>query len=269
MCGDEFEVSAAPPAEGRPPPMTESEPGPSAAPPKDADPDRARETARWAWTKRGLGFHYARIVVIILSFLAYLFALVLQSVHATPVAAVLLCSSFGVSLVGPALGLIGSLLCLRVPSQAGARPFIILSLMLDVIVIPSTSLQYTGVLTAAAEAVGLSTPLLALIVFGALQMADWVFYIFFQRRLAQFFDDDNAADEAVQVLVRGVLLVVAPVLLVFGFIVLLVQVPLVGCLMLPLAYLLLIFLAALYVKFLLRQLALIDTLRGLIRNAGF
>jgi hypothetical protein len=257
MCGDQFEVPAAAIAAEAPP----------AAPtrPTEDDPERVR----WAWTRAGLGFHYARLVVVLLSFLAYLFALILQSVHAIPVAAVLVCSSVGESLVGPALGLVGSFLCLRVPRDTDARGFIIASLLLDMVVIPFTTLQYTGVLAGLADVVGLSDPLAVLIVFGLLQMADWALYLFFQRRLALTFDDANAADEAVQILVRGLLLVVGPVLAVFGFMALLTQVPLVGCLMFPTAYLLLFVLAVLYVNFLLRQLALIASLRGLIRRAAY
>jgi hypothetical protein len=236
----------------------------------------ALEKIQWSWTLRGLGFHYARLVILLLSLLAFLLALILEGMHATPVAALLVGSGIGMSVVGPALGLIGSFLCFRIPRPVGARRFIALSLLLDVAVIPLNYFHYNGAFAATAEAIGLPPQYAGPVLFAVVQLTSWICYMFFQRRLAEFFDDSMADDEAWRILGSGILLAVALALVVAGLVVVLVRLPqllanepLAIAFIRPVAYLALLLLAFLYAKLLFRQLALIGTLRGLIRKAGF
>jgi hypothetical protein len=283
LCRQEFEV-----------PQAEAAPasGPVARAPTVYDPAEAREKAQWAWTKRGLGFHYARLIIVILSFMVFAVAGALESAQLIRAAGVALWSLLGMSLLGPGLGFIGSLLCIRVPPHVGARRFIALSLLLDVAVIAFIYLYLTENLAGTREAVGLDPEFVAVIIFTLIQLADWISYLFFQRRLAQFFDDSIATDEAMQIMAWGVILgalVSAPALLapligktpelalavwiaelVLCFAVLVVAWPLDSAAMYVYGFIFMpFFLLAVCLRLVFRQLTLIGTLRTLIGKAGF
>jgi len=226
----------------------------------EEEEDAGGQARRWAHVERGLGFLYARLVIVLVCFLLGLSRLILEGSILSKVNQILvLTEAVGLLVAGPVLGLIGSLFSLRVPRYTGARPYIVLSFLLDPVSLPFAYFYFVGQYTPQGE-------LLVLLGGRAAQAMSWVLYILFQRRLAVHFNEEIAADEAAQILVWGVILVPAPWALVGAFLLLFQVAPFLAFITGPGWMVLPFVLIVLYVKFLLRQLALLGTLRQVIRS---
>jgi hypothetical protein len=250
-----------------------------------------RNQTRLSWVDRGLGFHYARLVVVLLFDVILgvgfrFFAVIIPSQSSV--------IPYGVVLplmIAALLGLIGSILCLRAPPQSKARILILLALLLDLVVFPSTYFIYfnSNTISFNADGIGLTPEqvvLAGIIVGEVFQLISWICFVFYLRQLALHFHEEVAADEAIQILVWGIGLLVVPLLLfalgAFGLVSFWLLFIYLGLLyILSLAsfwesvpsvgrfyWLLLWFVAPIYLyfKFLLKQLSLIATVRQVIRR---
>jgi hypothetical protein len=143
----------------------------------------------------GLGFHYSRLVLLLLSTLLSMVPIVLGRVVAIQV-----------QIVTPPLGLIASILCLWIPRQTGARGLVLASLILDLATL------FLG-LVLFVVAIGFSPEtalLLTLPVYG-LSFASWVLFMLTLGRLCSFLRDEGMAEEATEILIRGsILMLFAP-----------------------------------------------------------
>jgi hypothetical protein len=212
---------------------------------------------------RGLGFHYARLVLFLLEILLFL---VLGLLGVTPdslptrvLAMTLALVTFGIILLVPLLGLIGSILCLWVPPESAARRFIWTSLVIDLILLGLS--VFGGI----AEAAGIARLLWQ---GGSLVLAvlSWVFFMLFLIRLGWYFDEPVIAEDGRALLIKGIALAVLVPLGLVGILVMLYALPPVGCLLVLLTPVLLVVVLVVYIKFLFQQLALIGSLRQVIRS---
>jgi hypothetical protein len=171
----------------------------------------ARQTGRrelpagFSVVQRGLGFHYARLV---LTLLALLVLMGLVCYGATTKARaddeglwIGGLAALGIVVLAALFGLVGSLLCLWVSGDSPAWWLIFLSLLLDVLTLPlAVYLQMAG-----------RPPLLGWVV----AFVSWLLFMLFLCRLARGIDRPGEANELMALITRGVaLLVGVPLLLV-------------------------------------------------------
>jgi hypothetical protein len=189
-------------------------------------------------TNVGLGFHYARILTILIAMTVVMVCSIIGVVGGAGAAAggdargaagalaflgvvSLLSNAVGL-FVAPALGITGSSLCCFVPGKTGAKPLIIVSLALDgaAFVLPILAIVLSGAAALRGAGAGAGLAALAFILLGFVcQLAGFVLFMLFLRQLARFMDDDGSADEAISIIIHWLILLIGvPV----GFIVLLV-----------------------------------------------
>jgi hypothetical protein len=202
-----------------PKPVRQPTPRPQPAPAASEDSVEIDEAAvpqyGFAGVYRGLAFHYfktaANILAVILFSILLAIVLYLQTrppdwvVGIAVIATLILLIALVVLLfVSPLLGLLGSILCLSVPSGTrGARGFIMVSVLLDVLPIAGLGVGYLldaqGVLdwppTDPRTGFGPATRLAQ--VFGTLSGLGAVsFFLVFLSCLSRYFRDRVLADEA-------------------------------------------------------------------------
>jgi hypothetical protein len=198
--------------------------------PLDTDEDRPRKRGRrqaLSRVHRGLGFHYARQIILLVGLLISLLQLILLGPKLLPTAdapregsvrsflftavgflVLLLSEGRGV------IGILGSAFCAAVPAKSGARGLIVASLVLDCLTLPLPLIvPFLDDLPGA---------LLSLVgsVFG---LVAWILFMLFLRKLAYYLDAEDCGDEAQHLLIKGLLMLIGlPVaLIVAGIIALL------------------------------------------------
>jgi hypothetical protein len=158
-----------------------------------------------ATVRVGLGLHYARLVLTLLTFLALMGLVCYAAMTRAQVqdrgVAVGALATIAVGLLAALLGVVGSILCLWVGRASRARGFILASLVLDAL---------TVAVAAWARAAALPDLLAWVPAF-----ASWILFMLFLRRLALYLDRPGEADECMALITRGVALLVAVPLLLF------------------------------------------------------
>ena len=153
----------------------------------------------------GLGFHYARLVLTLAAILVMMgltcYEAMARPEADDPVQILGGLAAVGVALLAVGLGIVGSTLCLWVGRASGARAFIFVSLLLDVLILPLF--------------VYLQIAALSVLIGWVIAFASWVLFMVFLRRLAVYIDRPGEANELMVLITRGVALLVAvPLLLV-------------------------------------------------------
>jgi hypothetical protein len=182
---------------------------------------------RWALTRLGLGFHYARILCFLIVITTTTFLLVLYPIlsrEGEPVVAVIGCLANVALALTPVLGLVGSLLCLWLPKKTGvARNLISVSFGLDAGALGGLVIGFLVTVAASGVNVGglgggtgaLSAALL-LILLGILAMfAAWILFMLFLRSLAWYLDDSASGDEAMHLMIWTISLSLVPPLIIW------------------------------------------------------
>jgi hypothetical protein len=197
---------------------------------------RHQERRGLRWVSAGLGFHYWELVFF-LGGVALTAAVLISGVFGlgwpAPVPLILTLAATLTRLAAPLLGVVGAVLCLSVPVQSRARPFMAVSLILK-LGLPVTPLfllyiyflydgWYAGKLALVLLVGDPSREVAAWLFFLLLlgRLAAWLSFLLFLGRVAGYLEEPVAADEAVQLIwaaVRGlgvlVLLVLVAVALV-------------------------------------------------------
>ncbi len=244
---------------------------PAALPETDAGPapENAPAARRWARTDRGLGLHYARLVVFLLWILGMCMALLAEPLIDDEVFGWL---NVGLILWGylltPLLGVVGSILCLWVPSEARARGFVGASLLLDLVMLVLSYLPLWQELSR-------DDAMLVRIAGIGVEIVSWGCFVLFLRRLAQYLRQEVAEDEAAGILLRGIVLLALVVLLAtpYGWVVILRvgwrgRLAVLAFLLWSLRYLLPFVFLVFFINLLFRQLNLIVRLRAVIRQVA-
>jgi hypothetical protein len=156
-----------------------------------------------AKVRQGLGYHYARVVVLLLtifvlcvSYAFGTFAEIIPVLH--EISGVGLLLTIILLYLQPLLGLVGSILCLAVPPQSGARGYIIASVVLDLAAIPiGAVITFSDIPTIAGAPLG---------------FVAWVLFMLFLRHLANFLHRWVEESESREILFDGFLLLVPPLL---------------------------------------------------------
>jgi hypothetical protein len=172
------------------------------------------------WVQLGLGFHYAKLLTILIGIFLAMVGLILaaftdMNVVGIGARLVVIAAWAVVALVAPVLGLVGSVLCCRVPRRTRGRPLIVTALALETAALAVPILLLVlgdGAAALRADGAGRHVATVAL---GQLApvctLVGFVLFMLFLRRLASFLNQPGAADEAVTIIYRYLLLyVVAP-----------------------------------------------------------
>ncbi len=217
---------------------------------------------------RGLGFHYAKQILLLIGLLLNLLRMIFLGPRLTGLVegqdegAVksFLFAALGIVLllvlvVRGVLGVIGSVQCAAVPPKSGARGFILASLVLDCLALP------IPLVTQVADFGPLVGFLLA-VTEGLLGLVSWVLFMLFLRKVAYHLDADEAGDEAMHLIVKGLLLLVGiPLGVIAGaFIALLTCMRGFGAFLVAI-----VLLGIVFINFLFEVLALIGRVRAAIR----
>jgi hypothetical protein len=175
------------------------------------------------WVRLGLGFHYAKLLTILIGILLAMVGLILaaftdMNVVGIGARLVVIAAWLDVSFGAPVLGLVGSLLCCRVPCQTRGRPLIVTALALETAALAVPILLLVvgdGAAALRADGAGTNARTVALgQVAPVCTLVGFVLFMLFLRRLAFFLEAPGAAEEAVTIIYRYLLLyVVAPVAL--------------------------------------------------------
>lgn len=163
----------------------------------------------------GLGFHYARLLVYLVSILIWMATILIAGLSGAAqsgdtlgllrfLEVVLI---IGMLIVTPLLGLAGSILCLWVPGGSGARPWISLALALDTVLFPLAVVRTLAGLGPTAVLVLMSVSFLLI-------LAAFVFFMIFLSTLAEYLDQPGLSQEAHHLLFKGIALPVAFLMLV-------------------------------------------------------
>jgi hypothetical protein len=207
---------------------------PGAAAPGGVDPLVGKKDA--APTKRqalekvhlGLTFHYARLVLLLVSVVTLIGCLVFSAMAAKEqkvvsttgvLAIVTIIVTAALSLVQPILGMVGSMLCLWVPAKSEAKGFILASLVVDALTLP-VGLGLT-ILAMALQVGGEQSPLklLAALATAPMGMISWILFIFFLRKLAYYLRQQDHGDDALRLVIQALAIVVlGPVALGLAFV---------------------------------------------------
>jgi hypothetical protein len=226
------------------------------------------EEKNWRRVALGLGFHYARLVVFLLGILGFFSIALAEPFLDDLVIPIVLVMFLTVCflLMAPTLGLIGSIFCLSVPKEAGARRLLVASLLFELGPFALTYFTFAGALQPAEEALGLKGRNIAFLGGLLFQLTSWFFFMLFLRQLALYLDQQVQADEVVQLLAKGFALLLIPPLIVLGSAWLMEVLVFLGCLLGPIMMALPFVVLVLYIMFLFQQLALIGALRQAICN---
>lgn len=162
---------------------------------------------RLALTRLGLGFHYAKFLIMML--------LVLTPCL-TPYLGGFACASGIIPTILPLLGLAGSLMCFWVPPKARSRLLIQLSFGLDagsmLLILPGIVLLGLG---------GGGVVLLVLSVLASL--ASSILFMLFLRALAVFMEDEVTAEAAMRSMTHWLAVVIVPPLLFIPLVVIAIK----------------------------------------------
>jgi hypothetical protein len=241
----------------------------------DRQPFRAEDRDR---VNLGLGFHYARIAVMLAgvallfvglavgTFVAVVGSAQARQGHVSKgtivsvglVWLVFALVGFTFRFVTPLLGLAGSSLCMWVPLHTGAWGCMLASLILDAVATLVSLLLLLPGLVSSSEGAALA----ALPAF-LLSLAAWVLFVIALYRLSVYLKEEKMAEEAVQILQRGIAILILTPLVLFALVALAGSC--VGALFSPP-----IALYSLYYLFffLRRQLDLVGSLRQVIASRG-
>jgi hypothetical protein len=185
-----------------------------------ADAERARKRGRrqaLAKVHRGLGFHYAKQIILLVGLLLWLLQLILlgpkflgedpgsvRSFLFTAVSILLLL----LDEVRGGVGIVGSVFCAHVPPKSGARELIIASLVLDCFTLP---------LPLVALALDPIPGALLSILAWLFGLVAWMLFMLYLRRLAYFLDADQHGDEAMRLMLKGLFLLIGmPFAIIIG-----------------------------------------------------
>jgi hypothetical protein len=186
---------------------------PTTVAPLEADEDRPKKRGRrqaLAKVYRGLGFHYARQIILLIGLLIALLQLILvgpkliptgDAAPEGPVRPFLFTAVnillLIVSELRGVVGIIGSAFCAAVPPKSGARGLIITSLVLDCLTLP----------------LPIVTPFLDLLAGALLSMlaslfglVAWMLFMLYLRKLAYYLDAEQFGDEAMRLILKGLLM---------------------------------------------------------------
>jgi hypothetical protein len=174
----------------------------------------------------GLGFHYARLLVLLVSVGLLYGGIFVGSILLTfgggagsvksglmglgLIFVVSAIAGFLISFIAPILGLVGSALCLWVPAQSGGKGFIIASLALDgVALVMGLVLRLVGL--------AMDNPIPGLVGVGfsyLLGCFAWAMFMVFLGRVCAYIDQPKMAEESGNLLIQGaVIMAVSPLLL--------------------------------------------------------
>jgi hypothetical protein len=247
--------------EKTPPPATETAepPAPEAVETEEDRLHEAQRLQRWRRVGRGFRFHHGRLIVVLA---CLLLALTITSLtEFLPHSAIQILEyvlAVGILIVAPLLGMLGSFLCLWAPKDTGARPLIMVSYFFDLVALP------LGICYLANQFNSSEERTYARLGGVAVEMISWVMFIFYLRRFALFFDQLSAADEALQIVLWGIALVLTPWLLLGVILQVINLVPVLGRLSLPGLAVLALVVVVLSVLVIMHQLTLIRRLRRVI-----
>jgi hypothetical protein len=230
---------------------------------EDFEDDRPRKTGgmkrrqRMKLVNLGLGFHYAGLVIVLVGLVVSILMPLLMFTGIGLLLSVALNYLFLIAygLVIPGLWITGSVLCLYVPPKSGGYPLILASVILNGVALVLLLILWVVL-----------GPLALLGVFAS--FAAWICFMLFLRAFASYLREHGCADEAMQLLILGIGLIVAMVL--FGVLLFLMAVSMQA----PFWILVIlslgggITLLVFEVKFLIRNLQLIGSLRQAIATRG-
>jgi hypothetical protein len=205
------------PVPGPPEPGGYDQPEPMEEEPRKQKGMKTRSRMRLA--NVGLGFHYAKIVCILVALVLTLVSSALivfaASEGARGVRGVLSCLSLVLILATPLLGGTGSLLCFWLPSKSRSRVLVIVSFALEVggaaLTGIATIMTITGSAVAADEfgrgrgpggGLAMAGTGLILILLGAVVIyASFIMFLVFLRAIASYLRDEATANEAMRQLI--------------------------------------------------------------------
>jgi hypothetical protein len=214
-----------------------------------------KKSERMKLVRLGLGFHYAGLVIVLVCMVVSLLMPLLMLSGGFFLVGFLNICMLVAYLAIPGLWIAGSVLCLFVPPKSGGFPLILASVILNGVAIASLVVLWI-----------ILGPLAMLGVFAS--FAAWVCFMLFLRALATYLREHGCADEAMQLLYLGIGLIVGIVLFVGLLFVLAMPLQSPPWLLMILALGGGITLLVFEVKFLLRNLGLIGTLRQAIARRG-
>jgi len=191
-------------------------------PDADRPPVRGRHAGPLSLVRTGLNCHFVRLLLFVLT-PPLLLAVVCSGGFSEGFAAgprpggrLSWLAAAGLIVLGlvllaqPALGLVGSTLCLVVPRRTRARPFLMVSLFLDVAgLVGGVGLRLYGTGPRTPELVR-TAAVLAPVLSAALGLVSWLFFVAFLYRLALHLGEEDLALEALGVARWGVIWLAAP-----------------------------------------------------------
>lgn len=192
-----------------------------------------QEAARHARERRagldrvnlGLGFHYARMLTFLILFLLSLVFTFLGVLGDEPeVVAFGMAVNLILGAAASLLAIAGSVFCLWVPAESGARVVIAVSLILDILTLPLSLAVRLLDLMGAGESY---TALVASVPVLLLGTVSWILFMVFLRQLAKYLNQETEAEEAMQVLAESIILVTGGMLFML-VVILLSLLPFVG-----------------------------------------
>jgi hypothetical protein len=255
------EAPAAPPANAAVlnVPLTSSAPAPdltAGPPPTLGEKPAPSPQPEFVWVDWGLGLHYFRLPVFLLSVLVGLALAVLKDfLDARFLTYAGFMVTLGSLLVAPLLGAVGSGLCLKFPRDAKVRPLLRGSLAFDLLAIVMGVLVIVG-------AFGKGGSVFAQIVGGAFELVAWMIFMVFMDQASRYLGQEVASFEALGLLKKGIVLTVVWGLI--GAAVLALAADL-GLLVYVVAVPLAVYLLVVTFFFLIQVLALVGTIRQVIR----
>jgi hypothetical protein len=196
---------------------------------------RMRNKDRLRWANTGLGFHYAKMLCFLFSFLVLIVAMLLVPLAIGGMAASAANSDRGgmavagglfilvlvmtiltmlSSFVTPVLGFIGSFFCLWLPGKSNARLLMLISFILDAVAIACVLVAIvmaiaTGFFRGGAAgdtAAGLVSILQYVAVAG--YFAAWVLFMIALRNLAYYLKDEVTGDEAIRMMLFAIIVTI-------------------------------------------------------------
>jgi hypothetical protein len=109
------------------------------------------------------------------------------------------------AIIMPILGVVGSILCIRVPAEAKGRPLIIVSLALDVALFPMVPVLVFANLGMVGFFVMAGLTL-------ALLLASWILFMLFMKTVAEYLDEWSISRDAVNSIFKGAVLLVGSII---------------------------------------------------------
>ncbi len=229
---------APPPAVQKEPPAAPSQPAPQppgplvlipGGPPDDYfDDDRPRKGGmktrpRMRLANLGLGFHYAKVLCMLVATLSILGAFVIAPLVQSPGLFLLL---FRLALIlmilTPVLGGTGSLLCFWLPEKSRSRVLVIITFGLEVggtvawilvLVLTTAALAAGGMMGEGALTLG-KVGLVLLVLASAVIYASFLMFLLVLRALANYLRDRASAEEALRQLIIYVIVTLGGTVLV-------------------------------------------------------